>query len=86
MKTRQQILDNAKRQIREIDQYFVDVAYWNRVHPQEDQIDPDPTGSMASLRAALAEMLRIDEAKGHTGTIDAPSLDILIKKEHPRVQ
>jgi hypothetical protein len=36
---------------REIEQQFNDCAHWNRLHPKEEPIDPDPDGSLASCLA-----------------------------------
>lgn len=30
----------------EIEQIFVDASHWNRIHPDEEPIDPDPDGKM----------------------------------------
>ena len=58
MKTRQQLINEAKRQREEIAQYFVDVSHWNATRGQtEGIIDPDPEGSMHQWAAALDSML-----------------------------
>ncbi len=78
---RQRILDNAKRQIIEIDQYFFAVAHWNTHvrQPHEEPIDADPGGEMELMRDGLREMLKLDAEKCHIGTIDAPSLNLLLE-------
>lgn len=47
---RREILDLAIKTIAEIDQIHVDVAYWNRMHPDEEPLDPDPDGSLRRSR------------------------------------
>lgn len=79
---RDDIIRRIKRQRREIEQYFTDVASWNENarKPDEEPIDPDPTGSMRRLAVALDEAIAMDEAKGGVGSIDAPSLSIIFHK------
>ena len=58
MKTRQQIITEAKRQRDELTQYFNDVSDWNNTRGKtEGIIDPDPDGSMHRIVNALDEML-----------------------------
>ena len=59
MKTRQEIIDEAKRLRAEISQVFLDVGYWN-THvrtPDEAEIHPDPDGTLARLAASIDAML-----------------------------
>lgn len=58
MKTREQIVNEAKKQLAEIRQYFNDVSHWNNTRgKKEGLIDPDPDGSMHRCQKALEEML-----------------------------
>jgi hypothetical protein len=52
-KTRQQIIDDGRRIITEIRQIFADAEHWNRVHPEEEPIEPDPHGTLAELLRRL---------------------------------
>ena len=74
---RMEILDRVRRNMQSIEQLFADADHWNRVNPSQEPIDPDPDGRLKTTLAAYREMLAIDEAKGHTGKIVAPSMDIL---------
>ena len=78
---RRRIIRSARRQLKEIEQYFVDIASWNdnsvaRKNGAEP-IDPDPDGHMGRMANALREMLAIDAAEGHKGQIVAPSLSMM---------
>jgi hypothetical protein len=53
MKTRKQILEEAQRIRTEIDQIVIDAEAWNRHHPSEKPINPDPVGVLARLRKSL---------------------------------
>jgi hypothetical protein len=77
---RRAILDNAIRVRDGMQSIIDDCAHWNRIHPDQEPIDGDPDGRMQRTIAAINEMLAIDERKGHTGKIDAPSMDILYPK------
>jgi hypothetical protein len=85
---RRDILDRARLQRAEIEQYFIDGAYWNDCvrTPDEEPIDLDPTGNLRRMADALDEMLALDQAKGGVGSIDAPSLSILFQKEPRGIQ
>jgi hypothetical protein len=54
-KTRQQIIDEARRIITEIRQIFVDAERWNSLHPDEKPIDPDPHGTLNELLRRLTD-------------------------------
>jgi hypothetical protein len=43
------LLANARVMRDELEQIFVDTDHWNRAHPDEDQIDPDPGGTMRQM-------------------------------------
>lgn len=77
---RRRILSRVESNIREIELMFSDAEHWNRVHPHEEPIDVDPDGRLRATLAAYREMLEIDAAKGHTGKIVAPSMDLLYPK------
>lgn len=49
--TLQSLLARAQRIRKDINQIFLDAEHWNRLHPDETPIDPDPDGE---LRQALA--------------------------------
>jgi hypothetical protein len=52
-KTREQILEEADRIRREIEQVFIDTEYWNSVHPNEEPINPDPDGMLARIKIGV---------------------------------
>jgi hypothetical protein len=52
-KTRQQLIDEAKRLSAELGQIFLDVEHWNRIHPEETPIDPDPEGELGRMKKSL---------------------------------
>ena len=45
----------------EIESIFADTEYWNRLHPDEAPIDPDPFGELAAWRAWLDAMFPAQE-------------------------
>lgn len=58
MKTLEQLIAEAERQREEIAQYFRDVEYWNQARDtNEGEIDPDPTGEMMGIAAALTKFI-----------------------------
>ncbi|MDB6017707.1 MAG: hypothetical protein JWR19_2196 [Pedosphaera sp.] len=67
MKTRQQIIQSARKQRIEIQQLFIDVEHWNTaVRPEtEAKIDADPDGKMKQIADALDQMLLKED--GHVG-------------------
>jgi len=52
------IIRDAERSIKNVDQMFADVAHWNRLHPEEEPIDPDPDGEMAAVKRYAEAMIR----------------------------
>jgi hypothetical protein len=42
---------------REIEVHFNTVAYYNRIHPEQEPIDPDPDGELRGWAAALDRTL-----------------------------
>lgn len=66
--TLKSIIRDAERAVATADQLFADTAHWNRLHPDEQLIDPDPDGEMAAVKRYAEAMLqeckrprRIDE-------------------------
>lgn len=49
----QSLLARAQRIRAEINQIFLDAEHWNRLHPHETPIDPDPDGGLRRTLAAL---------------------------------
>lgn len=59
MITRNQLIENARKNRNEIAQLFTDAAYWNN-HvrpPGVAAINPDPDGQLARIAAAYDAML-----------------------------
>jgi hypothetical protein len=54
---RVRLLARAINQRDEIHGYFDDIAHWNRLHPHETPIDPDPDGQMAELLRYLNTLI-----------------------------
>ena len=52
------IIKDAERSIENVDELFADTAHWNRLHPEEEPIDPDPDGEMAAVRRYAEAMIR----------------------------
>lgn len=60
--TKESLIADARRIIKNIDQMFIDVRHWNentrpRPYPNDPPIDPDPDGQMARMRAAVQKTL-----------------------------
>ena len=50
MDERQEVFMNRRRHLREeIRAIFADAAHWNRIHPDEEPIDPDPDDTLQRL-------------------------------------
>lgn len=66
MKSRDQIIAEARVTRGEIEQIFIDCAYWNEHvrKPCEAPIDPDPDGLMRKLANGLDRMLAADSGSG----------------------
>lgn len=61
MKTKAQILADAKRELAEIEQYFNDIAHWNKTRGKlEGIIEADPDGSMHRIQDQLTAFLAIN--------------------------
>ena len=76
MKTRKEIVNEAKRQREEIAQYFRDTDHWNNGRGQtEGVIEADPDGKMGRIAKALDDMLnneiRISLNKGECPDCEA---------------
>lgn len=64
MKSREQIIQQARQLAAEIEHLFASTAHWNRCHPHELPIDPDPDGELAALLADLRAQLADDVGVG----------------------
>lgn len=76
--TLQSIIRDAERSIANVDQLFADTAHWNRVHPDEEQIDPDPDGEMAAVKRYAQAVIRECKRPRRVGepiTVKAPLPD-----------
>jgi hypothetical protein len=67
---RQRLINEAARILGNINQIYVDAAYWNehtraRLCPDAKPIDPDPSGEMAAWKRNLEAMLRHEAALGN---------------------
>lgn len=51
--TRAQLVARMRKLRQDIDDIFSDAEHWNRIHPNEEPIDPDPDGLMGKIAAAL---------------------------------
>lgn len=74
---RQRLINQAARILGEINQYFIDVAYWNnntrvRLYPDAAPIDPDPTGEMAQWKRGLEAELQHEAKLGNFPNQVAP--------------
>jgi hypothetical protein len=54
---RDSLIQRAKSQLKEIEQYFYDVEHWNATRTRFEQIEPDPDGEMTKLRFELIKMI-----------------------------
>lgn len=56
-------LARAHAVLAEIRQIFLDAEHWNRLHPEEEPIDPDPDDVLARDQVWLeASIARLEEA------------------------
>lgn len=67
----QSLIDRAGNQLAEMDQLFLDVAYWNEHvrQPHEALLDADPDGTLGDVRTAICTWMtkaqaRVDAAAG----------------------
>ena len=68
-KTYDELIEDTKRQISEIEQYFVDVASWNensvaRLYEGAAPVEPDPDGQMTKMLDGLRAMLARERVIG----------------------
>lgn len=66
---RRQLIERARRILKDIEQIFLDADYWNN-HvrtPFEEPIDPDPGGELARYAAGLERMLAAEAGSGGRG-------------------
>ena len=54
---RAMLLSEARSHRAAIEQVFTDVGHWNRTHPSEEPIDPDPNGILRQMADDLDELL-----------------------------
>ena len=52
-KSREAIIQEAERMLKEIKQIFLDAAHWNNIHPDQKPIDPDPDGFLRHMAEIL---------------------------------
>lgn len=64
--TRAAIVARMRHQRAEIEQYFDDVAHWNRINPDQP-IDGDPEGLMRTIATALDSALAREANTSTTG-------------------
>jgi hypothetical protein len=55
--TLKSIIRDAERSIANIDLLFADCARWNRLHPTDEPVDPDPDGEMGQVRRYAEAMI-----------------------------
>jgi hypothetical protein len=60
MMTRQNLIDRAQQDLRDIRQYFVDIAHHNQTTLPEDYVEPDPDGSVLSMAHALEKFVHVN--------------------------
>jgi hypothetical protein len=76
--TLESIVRDAERSVRTVDQLFSDAARWNRLHPNEEPIDPDPDGEMAAVKRYAQAMIKECKRPRRIGepiTVNAPLPD-----------
>src|SRR5262249_55633703 len=65
-KAEQDLINEAARILRNMDQYYIDIEYWNELHPNEQPIDPDDDGGqMRRMRDAYRKGLEREAAMGN---------------------
>ena len=58
---RARLVSRARRSALEIEQLFADTEHWNRTHPDEEPIDPDPDGKLGGMLNSLTSTLRSED-------------------------
>lgn len=69
MKTRDELVEELRTLREEIRLTFGTAAHWNRTHPDEEPIDPDPDGELADMAAQIDDILATDPGYGPLRTI-----------------
>jgi hypothetical protein len=85
-KFREQIVAAARKQHAEIAQLFLDVEQYNRVHPDQPAIDPDPDGLLRRLYDGLGRFLADEDARPLPPIMDGSTMRALHDEIHPKVQ
>jgi hypothetical protein len=68
MDERQEVFLTRARHLRqEIEQILVDAEHWNRTHPDEEPIDPDPEGELLLERDWLNLFIARYEGRNEHG-------------------
>jgi hypothetical protein len=62
---RQRLINEAARIANNIEQQIIDIEYWNSHHPNEEPIDPDPDGQLATWKMRMESVLKGEAAKGN---------------------
>lgn len=60
---RAELFQRMRRHRAEVEQIFIDVEHWNRIHPDEEPLDPDPDGTMRRIADAYDKALAIEDAR-----------------------
>ena len=55
------IVANCRLMRADIEQIFRDVGHWNRTHPDEEPIDPDPDGTLRQLADEIDALLLAEQ-------------------------
>ena len=62
---RQRLINEAARIANNIEQMFMDAEYWNRHHPNETPLNPDPDGQLAHWKRGMESLLKSEAARGN---------------------
>jgi hypothetical protein len=66
---RAQLIGRLRAMKAETEQIFIDTDHWNRVHPDEEPIDPDPDGRLNRMLASINFALACEDASGGVGPL-----------------
>jgi len=69
VKTRDELIDDLRKLREEIRLTFDTAAHWNRTHPGEEPIDPDPDGELRDIADQIDDILATDAGHGPLRTI-----------------
>lgn len=61
---RAHIMARGRRLRAEIEVIFTTCDHWNRLHPDEEPVDPDPDGSLRRIAEALDRQFADDTGEG----------------------